>query len=100
MAELHASQDSRKAPEFTSEAVKVSRDGKIVEPVYIETLAEHGIALWRAGEKSQSYELFEDATNRILAIQSNANAWRGQFARLFAVIAYYSAVALNGKPQD
>jgi hypothetical protein len=100
MAELHASQDSRKASEFTSEAVKVSRDGKIVELLYIETLAEHGIALWRAGEKSQSYELFGDATNRILAIQSNANAWRGQFARLFAVIAYYSAVALNGKPQD
>jgi tetratricopeptide (TPR) repeat protein len=100
MAELYASQDSRKAPEFTSQAVKVCRDGKIVEPLYIETLAEHGIALWRAGEKSQSYELLEDATNRILAIQSTANAWRGQFARLFAVIAYYSAVALNGKPQD
>jgi tetratricopeptide (TPR) repeat protein len=100
LAELHASDDPERAEQFTADAVRLSRDAKFVEPLLIETLAEHGIALWNAGERHKSFEVFEQATDRIFAIQSNADRWKGQFARLFAVIAYFSGVAHNGRPQD
>ena len=58
------------------------------------------MALWNSGEGRKSFEAFEQATDRIFAIQSNADGWKGQFARLFAVIAYFSGVAHNGRPQQ
>jgi hypothetical protein len=100
LAELYASDDPHRAEQFTADAVSRSRDAKLVEPLFIETLAEHGIALWNAGEGHTSFEVFEQATERIFAIQSNADSWKGQFARLFAVIAYFSGVAQNGEPQE
>lgn len=100
MAELHGSNDPRKAAEFTAQAVQISRDGKLADALYIETLTEHGMALWKAGESRRSFDIFEEATNRLLAIQTDANSWKGLFARVFVVIAYFSAVALNGKPPD
>jgi hypothetical protein len=100
LAKLYCAYAPRKAAEFTAEAVRISLDGKLVEALYIETLAEHGIALWKAGEGVQSFEAFEDATNRIFAAQTDGDSWKGQFTRLFAAIAYFSGVALNGKPQE
>ena len=100
MAELYGSDDPRKAAEFTAQAVQISQDGKLVDALYIETLTEHGMALWKAGESRRSFDIFEDATNRLLAIQTDANSWNGLFARVFVVIAYFSAVALNGKPPE
>jgi hypothetical protein len=100
MAELHGAIDSRKATGFTAEAVRISQDGKLVDALYIETLAEHGMALWRAGESRESFQTFEEATNRLFAIQTDANSWKGLFGRVFAVIAYFSAFGLNGKPPD
>lgn len=100
MAELQGADDPRKAAEFTAEAVRISKDGKLVEPLYIETLAEHGMALWKAGEGRKSFDAFEDATNRLFVIQTEANSWKGLFARVFGVIAYFSSLALNGKPSE
>ena len=100
MAELRGTHDSRTAAELTAEAVRISKDGKLVEPLYVETLVEHGMALWKAGKGLQSFEAFEEATNRLLAIQSNADSWKGLFARVFVVVAYFSALSLNGKPPD
>ena len=40
MAELHGANDPRKATDFTAEAVRISQDGKLVDAIYIETLAE------------------------------------------------------------
>lgn len=100
MAELHSANDPRKATEFTMQAVRISQDGKLVDALYIETLAEHGMALWRAGESRESFRTFEEGTNRLFAIQTDADGWKGLFGRVFAVIAYFSAVALNGKPPD
>jgi hypothetical protein len=100
MAELLGPHDSHKAAEFTAEAVRISKNGKLVEPLFIETLVEHAMALWKAGEGRQSFETLGEATNRMLAIQSNANSWKGLFVRVFVVTAYFSALALNGKPPD
>ncbi len=100
LAALYGSDAPHKAEEFTAEAVRLSRDAKLVEPIAIETLAEDGIALWNAGEGRRSFKAFEEATDRLLAIRSTADNWKGQFARLFAVIAYFSGVAHNGHPQD
>ena len=100
LAALHGHHDPHKAAECTAEAVRISQDGKLIDSLYIETLAEHGIALWKAGEGIQSFKMFEEATNRLFAIQTNADSWKGSFARVFAVVAYFSGVALNGKPQE
>jgi hypothetical protein len=98
LAELHGDSDPHKAAEYTAEAVQISRAGKLVDERYIETLAEHGMALWKAGEGRRSFEIFEETANRLFAIQADTNSWKGLFARVFSVIAYSSGVALNGKP--
>jgi hypothetical protein len=100
MAELQGADDPRKAAEFTAEAVRICKDGKLVDSLYIETLAEHGMALWKAGDGRRSFDTFEDATNRLFVIQTQANSWKGLFARVFGVIAYFSSLALNGKPSE
>lgn len=100
MAELQGAHDSSKAAKFTAEAVRISKDGKLVEQLFIETLVEHAMALWKAGESRQSFETLEEAAIRLLAIQSNTNKWKALFARVFVVAAYFSALALNGKPPD
>lgn len=99
MAELHGPTDPRRATEFTGKAVRVCEDGKLQDTIYIEALAEHGIALWRAGESLQSFRMFEKSIERMLAIRTDTDDWKGRFARLFAVIAYFSGIALKGKPQ-
>ena len=100
LAELHGVNDPRKAAEFTAEAVRISQTGELVDAPYIETLAEHGMALWKSGEGRRAFEIFEETVNRLLAIKTPTNSLKGLFARVFSVIAYFSAVALNGKPAD
>ena len=56
MAELYGAIAPSKAAEFTASAVQISQDGKLADTLYIESLAEHGIALWRAGESSKSFD--------------------------------------------
>jgi tetratricopeptide (TPR) repeat protein len=81
LAELHGPNDPGKAAEYTAEAVRISRTGTLGDTPYVETLAEHGMALWRAGEGRQSFEMFEEAANRLFAIQTDTNSWKGLFAR-------------------
>ncbi|MGB7591339.1 MAG: hypothetical protein WCD04_19345 [Terriglobia bacterium] len=100
LAKLHGSTDPRRSIEFTAEAVRVCENGKLQDSLYIEALVEHGMALWRAGESTQSFRMFDDATDRIFTIRADTDAWKAQFARLFAVIAYFSGIAKNGKPQE
>jgi tetratricopeptide (TPR) repeat protein len=100
MAEIYSSHDPRKAAEYTAEAVRISRDGKLISQLYVEALAEHGIALWNTGDQHESFKTFEEATNQIFAARTDTDNWKGQFARLFSVIAYFSGVALDGKPQE
>jgi tetratricopeptide (TPR) repeat protein len=100
IAELYAPHDHRKAAASTGEAVRICQAGKLLESIYIEALAEHGIALWKAGEGLQSFETFEEATILLFSTRTDTDSWRGHFARLFGVIAYFSGVAHNGKPQE
>jgi hypothetical protein len=100
VAELHGAIAPVKAAEFTAEAVRISKEGRLVETILIETLVEHGMALWRAGKDRESFATFEDAINRLLVIESEANRWKGLFARAFNVIAYFSAIAANRRPPD
>ena len=96
MAELHGGD---KAKDFTAEAVRISEDGKWAPLVYVETLAEHAIALWKAGEARPSFDTFEEATNRMFTQQTDANNWKGTFARLFGVVAYFSSLSSKGQPE-
>ena len=98
MAELQVADNPGKAPEFTAAAVRICKEGKLIEPACIEALAEHGMALWRAGKTQDAFVAFEESVNRLFAIQSGADSWKGIFVRVFGVIAYFSALSINGKP--
>jgi hypothetical protein len=100
VAGLYSHHDPHKAVTYTAEAVRISQEGKLIDSLYIETLAEHGIALWKAGENFQSLKIFEEAINRLLATQTDLDAWKGRFERLFGVIASISGVVYNGKLQE
>ncbi len=99
MAELCAD-DPVRAVKLTAEAVKLCTETRMFEPLIIESLAEHGIALSNAGKRAQSLEVFEEATNRVLAIRSDKGSWKGLMARVFGVIAYFSSLAYRGKPES
>jgi hypothetical protein len=100
-ADLHSAQDPKKAVEFTAAAVKMAKDAALIETIFIETLVEHGIALWRADERALSFQVFADVVNRVFAIQADQEDWKGLFSRIFYVLSYYSDVAQhsNEKPK-
>jgi hypothetical protein len=97
LADLHSLQDPKKAVEFTSAAVEMGKDGVLIETIFIETLAEHGIALWRADERGHSFQVFADIVNRLFAMQTEQESWKGLFYRIFSVLMYYGDVAQHGK---
>jgi hypothetical protein len=74
----------------------MGKDAALIETIFIETLAEHGIALWRADERGQSFQVFADIVNRLFATQTEQESWKGLFCRIFSVLCYYSDVAENG----
>ena len=96
LADLLSGQDPKKAVEFTAAAVELAKDASLIETIFIETLVEHGIALWRADERCQSFQVFADIVNRLFATQTEQENWRGLFYRIFSVLCYYSDVAENG----
>jgi tetratricopeptide (TPR) repeat protein len=99
MAEL-CTDDPLRAAKLTAEAVKLCTETKMFEPLIVETLAEHGIALSNAGKKVESLEAFEEATSRVFAIRSDKGSWKGLMARVFGVIAYFSSLAYHGRPEN
>ncbi len=96
-ADLCSKLDSKKASEFTAAAVDMSKDGVLVEPIFIETLLEHVIALWNAGEERQASDLLSDVLGRLFATKEDTDSWKGLFYRTFHLLSYYSDIAQNGK---
>ena len=75
----------------------MAKDGVLVEPIFIETLLEHVIALWNAGEEKQASDLFANILSRLFAIKEDTDSWKGLFYRTFHVLSYYSDIAQHGK---
>ncbi len=96
-ADLYSKQDPKKAVEFTAAAVDMAKDGILIEPIFIETLLEHVIALWNAGEERQASDLLADILGRLVAIKEDTDSWKGLFYRTFHVLSYYSDIAQHGK---
>jgi PAS domain-containing protein len=96
-ADLHSKHDPKKAAEFTAAAVDMAKDGVIVEPIFIETLLEHVIALWNAGEERQASDLLAEILGRLFAIKEDTDSWKGLFYRTFHMLSYYSDIAQHGK---
>jgi tetratricopeptide (TPR) repeat protein len=96
-AYLHSKHNPKKAAEFTAAAVDMAKDGVLVEPLFIETLLEHVIALWNAGEERQASDLLAEILDRLFAIKEDTDSWKGLFYRIFHVLSYYSDIAQHGK---
>lgn len=97
LADLYSKAEPKKAAEFTGSAVDMAKDGVLVEPIFIETLLEHVIALWKAGKERQGSDLFANVLNRLFAIKEDTDSWKGLFYRTFHVLSYYSDIAQHGK---
>jgi hypothetical protein len=100
LADLYSKSEPKKAAEFTASAVDMAKGGVLVEPIFIETLLEHVIALWNAGEEQQASDVFADVLSRLFAIREDTDSWKGLFYRTFHVLSYFSDIAQHGKESN
>jgi tetratricopeptide (TPR) repeat protein len=97
LADLYSKTEPKKAQEFTASAVDMAKDGALIVPIYIETMLEHIIALWNAGEERKASDVFADVLLRLFAIKEDTDGWKGLFYRTFHVLSYFSDIAQHGK---
>ena len=100
LAELKGPTSRQTAVDLTAEAIAVAEGPYPYDLGIAEAFAEHGIALWKAGDRRSAFAEFEKAVNRILSASSKEELWKGSFFRLFAALVYFSDVMHNGKPRD
>jgi hypothetical protein len=51
---LAGMQDGNSTPsavQYTEQAIKVARGGTLIDSIVVGTLAEHGVAQWRTGDR-------------------------------------------------
>lgn len=98
LAELKGAQDPQAAVDLTAEAIDVAEGAHSYDLGIAEALAEHGIALWKAGDRRSAFAAFERSATRFLDSSSQLDLWKGSFYRLFAALVYFSDVMEKGKP--
>lgn len=99
LAEICGPTERLRAAELTGMAVELCRSAGFMVSALIEALAEHSMALWNNNHHVEAFRALEEAVSASLEVESSNDTWKGLFARIFGVAAYYSGVALNGKPQ-
>ena len=99
LAEICGPTDRTRAADLTGAAVELCRNTGLIDTSLIEALAEHSMALWNNNQRAEAFRALEEAVSKSLETESPADTWKGMFARVFGVAAYYSGVALNGRPQ-
>jgi hypothetical protein len=99
LAEICGPSDRSRAAHLTGTAVELCRHAGLMDIPLIEALVEHSMALWNNGQRVEAFRALEEAVSKSLETESSGDAWKGMFARVFGVTAYYSGVALNGRPQ-
>lgn len=97
LADLYSKAEPKKALEFTASAIEMAKDGVFINSIFIETLFEHVIALWNAGEERKSSDACADVLSRLFAIKEDTDSWKGLFYRAFHVLSYFSDIAQHGK---
>jgi tetratricopeptide (TPR) repeat protein len=100
LAELIGPASRQTAVELTAKAIAVANGPYPYDLGIAEAFAEHGIALWKAGDRRSAFAEFEKAVNRFLSASSKEELWKGSFFRLFAALVYFSDVMHNGKPRE
>ena len=100
LAEICGPLERQRAAQLTGKAVELCRGAGFLVTALIEALAEHSMALWNNNQRVEAFRALEEAVSTSLETESSEDPWKGLFARIFGVTAYYSGVALNGKPQE
>lgn len=99
---LASLQDATHDPQptrYTEQALKLSRGGKLIDSIVVGTLAEHGIAQWRSGDRAPSLVTLSEAVDLLLKTQQDTDSWKALFYQFFGVLSHYSDVAHNGNPR-
>ena len=99
LAEICGPSNRNRAANLTGTAVELCRHTGMMDISLIEALVEHSMALWRNDQRVEAFRALEEGVSKSLETESSSDTWKGMFARVFGVAAYYSGVALNGKPQ-
>jgi len=100
LAELNGATAPQTAVDLTAQAISVADGPQGYEQGIGEALAEHGIALWKAGDRRSAFTTFEKAVDRYLTAPSDSELWKGSFFRLFASLVYFSDVMKWGQPRE
>jgi hypothetical protein len=99
LASLQSATSDDRPTQYTEQALKLSRGGKLIDSILVGTLAEHGIAQWRSGDRAPSLVTFSEAVDLLLKIQQDTDSWKALFYQVFGVLSHYSDVAHNGNPR-
>ena len=99
LAEICGRAERSRAADLTATAVELCRGAGFLVTALIEALAEHSMALWNNNQRVEAFRALEEAVSASLETESSEDTWKGLFARVFGVAAYFSGVALNGRPQ-
>jgi tetratricopeptide (TPR) repeat protein len=99
LAEICGPSDRSRAADLTGAAVALCRNAGLIDTALIEALVEHSMALWNNNRRVEAFQTLEEAVSKSLETEASGDTWKGMFARVFGVAAYYSGIALNGKPQ-
>ena len=81
---------------YTLQAVEIARGGKLNDSIIVGTLAEHGIAQWRSGDRGGSLSTLSEAVDVLLKIREETVAWKALFYQVFSVLTAYSDLAHEG----
>jgi tetratricopeptide (TPR) repeat protein len=100
LAELKGERNPQTAVDLTAQAIAVSESSQPYELGVGEALAEHAIALWKAGDRRSAFTALEKAVDRFLAAPAESDLWKGAFFRLFAAVVYFSDVMQSRKPVE
>ena len=95
LAEEAGKSDASLAVKYTAEALEVSRKDLNHDRV-IEALAEHAIALWKAGQRDDAFRNMEIAVRDLLAGESESIDWKKLLLAVFHTVVYFSSLAHFG----
>jgi tetratricopeptide (TPR) repeat protein len=99
-AEVVALKDPISAAEYTSQAVKFSESAQLLPLRVAESLGEHSIALWKAGQPLHSFVAWQAAVESLAKGRDQKPDSTKLFLAFSHAAGYFSGVSLLGKPPN
>ncbi len=99
LAEEIGKSDAQLATKYTEEALELTRKSGMETSRLIEAEAEHGLALWNAGQHRAAFDLMSGAIQCLLDIQNDLDPyWKKLFLQAFYHVLYFSSMSYFREP--